>query len=398
MCASCVLLTVPRASHADGDWPQWRGPRQDGLSQETGLLASWPEEGPPELWRILLGAGFSAVSVVDGKAYTMYGTETDEMVVCIDVADGSILWKTHSAESLENEYGNGPRATPTIDDGRVYTHGATGSLLCLGANTGDKIWGFNTLEKFGAKPLEFGMSASPVVIGDMLVIVVGAPNGKSLVALHKITGEVLWTSLSDLGGYSTPIHIDVDGTKQIVVLTGKSVVGVAADDGRELWRHPWETTLDANVATPIYQDGLLFISSGYGTGCALFRLSVTGGVATAEELWDSKSMKNYFSTSVLHNGYLYGFNNTMLTCMAFDTGDVIWRERGFNKGSVLLADGKLIILGERGTLALAEVSVEDYKEISRVGIFEGKSWTVPTVAGGKLFLRNEEELVCLNLK
>lgn len=398
LCASCVLLTVPRASHADGDWPQWRGPRQDGLSQETGLLASWPEEGPPELWRILLGAGFSAVSVVDGKAYTMYGTETDEMVVCIDVADGSILWKTHSAESLENEYGNGPRATPTIDDGRVYTHGATGSLLCLGANTGDKIWGFNTLEKFGAKPLEFGMSASPVVIGDMLVIVVGAPNGKSLVALHKITGEVLWTSLSDLGGYSTPIHIDVDGTKQIVVLTGKSVVGVAADDGRELWRHPWETTLDANVATPIYQDGLLFISSGYGTGCALFRLSVTGGVATAEELWDSKSMKNYFSTSVLHNGYLYGFNNTMLTCMAFDTGDVIWRERGFNKGSVLLADGKLIILGERGTLALAEVSVEDYKEISRVGIFEGKSWTVPTVAGGKLFLRNEEELVCLNLK
>ncbi len=306
--ASCVLLTIPRASGADGDWPQWRGPLQDGISLETGLLASWPEKGPAELWRIPLGAGYSAVSVVDGRAYTMYGTETDELVVCIDVADGSVLWKIHSAKSFENEYGNGPRATPTVEDGRVYTHGATGSLLCLNANTGDKIWGFNTLEKFGAKPLEFGMSASPVVIGDMLVVVVGAPDGKSLVALKKTSGEVLWTSLSDQAGYSTPIHIDVEGTEQIVVLTGKSVVGVAAGDGRELWRHPWETTLDANVATPIYQDGLLFISSGYGTGCALFRLSVTGGVASAEELWDSKSMKNYFSTSVLHNGYLYGFN------------------------------------------------------------------------------------------
>ena len=242
------------------------------------------------------------------------------------------------------------------------------------------------------------MSASPVVIGDMLVIVVGAQHGKSLVALNKASGEVLWTSLSDLGGYSTPIHIEVDGTEQIVVLTGKFVVGVAADDGHELWRHPWETTLDANVATPIYHDGRLFISTGYGTGCALFELSANNGVAEAKELWDSKSMKNYFSTSVLHNGHLYGFNNTMLTCMEFETGDVTWRARGFNKGSVLLADGKLIILGERGTLALAETSLEEYKEISRVEAFDGKTWTVPTVAGGKLFLRNEEELVCLNLK
>lgn len=396
--AGFVLVAVPRAFGAEGDWAQWRGPRQDGISLETGLLAAWPEEGPSEVWRVPLGAGYSAVSVVGGRAYTMYGTETEEFVVCVDVADGSVLWKAHSAESFENEYGAGPRATPTVDDGHVYTHGATGSLLCLDAETGDKIWGFNTLEKFGAKTLEFGMSASPVVNGDMLVVVVGAPDGKSLVSLNKATGDVVWTSLSDLGGYSTPIHIDVDGTKQIVVLTGKSVVGVAADDGRELWRHPWETTLDANVATPIYRDGLLFISSGYGTGCALFKLSVTDGAATAEELWASKSMKNYFSTSILHEGHIYGFNNTMLTCMDFETGDVTWRQRGFNKGSVLMADGKLIILGERGTLALAETSAEEYMEISSVPIFEGKSWTVPTVAGGKMFLRNEEELVCLNLK
>jgi len=383
---------------AEGDWSQWRGPRQEGISLETGLLDSWPEEGPSVLWRTPLGPGYSAVSVVGEKAYTMYGTETDELVVCINVTDGSILWKTRSDGPFENEYGNGPRATPTIDDGRVYTHGATGSLLCLDAGTGERLWGFSTMEEFGAKLLEFGMSASPAVLGDMLVVVVGAENGKSLVALHKTTGKVIWTSLSDKGGYSTPILIDVHGTKQIVVLTGKSVVGVSAEEGRELWRHPWETTLDANVATPIYHDGRLFVSSGYGTGCALFELGITDGVATARELWDSKSMKNYFSTSVLHEGFIYGFNNTLLTCMELETGDVTWRERGFNKGSVLLADGKLIILGERGTLALAGVSSEEYREISRVRILDGKTWTVPTVACGRLFLRNEEELICLNLK
>ncbi len=387
------------AAGSEGHWPRWRGPHRDGISRETGLLKTWPQDGPQQLWRIPLGNGFSAVSVVGGKAYTMYGTETDEFVACIDAADGEVLWRVRSGEPLENSYGNGPRATPTVDEDRVYTHGATGSLLCLAAQTGEKIWGFNTLEKFAATNLDYGLSASPVIVGKMLIVVVGGEDGKSLVALEKTTGEVLWTSLSDKGGYATPLPIEVDGLKQLAVLTGEAIVGVAQDDGRELWRHPWITTEDANVATPIFHDGRLFVASGYGTGCALFRLSATDGAAEAEPLWDSKDMKSYFSTCVLLDGHLYGFNNTILTCMEFSTGEVRWRERGFNRGSVAAADGMLLILGERGTLALAKASPDAYEEVARVEeILEARTWTVPTIAGGRLYLRNEQELLCLNLK
>lgn len=393
----CLLSTL-QGRAAEGDWPQWRGPRGDGISTETGLLETWPEAGPEVLWRVPLGAGFSAVSVVGERAYTMFGDESGEYVVCLGTADGKILWKTESGELLEDEYGNGPRATPTVEEGRVYTHGATGSLLCLDAETGEKIWGFNTLERFQAKNADFGLSASPAIFGDMLVVVAGESDGNALAAVNKQNGEVLWTSLSDKAGYSTPIRVDIDGAAQIIVLMGKAIVSVSPENGRELWRRPWITTLDANVATPIVHQGRLFVSTGYGTGCGLFSLTVEDGKPGAEELWTSRDMKNYFSTSLLIDGRVYGFNSTMLTCMDFQTGDVLWRERGFNRGSLLAADGKLIILGERGALALAKASPQGYEELARYQLFEGKSWTVPTLSAGKLFVRNEEELVCLKLK
>ncbi len=379
------------------DWPCWRGPRRDGISSETGLVAPWPKDGPPELWRIKLGAGFSSVVVVDGRAYTMYADEKDEYVVSIGVADGSVLWKTRSGVLFENEYGNGPRATPTVYEGCVYAHGPTGELLCLDAESGKKIWGYNLLAKLPAENLEFGLAVSPVILEEML-LVGGGKNGKALAALNRKTGEILWTSLKDKAGYSTPIAVDVDGMRQILVLTGQAIVGVAPEDGRPLWRHPWKTTLDANVATPIYHAGRLFVSTGYGTGCGMFALKAADGKPSAQLLWANKNMKNYFSTSVLIDGHLYGFNNTMLTCMSFQTGEVLWRQRGFNKGSLIAADGKLIVYGERGTLALAEVSPQEYREISRTEVLPGRTWTVPTLAEGKLFLRNEEELVCLKLK
>jgi outer membrane protein assembly factor BamB len=379
------------------DWPQWRGPRQDGISDEAGLAGQWPEKGPAELWRAPLGQGFSAVSVAGGRAFTMYAAGEGEVVTALDIATGKVLWKTQSGPLFESSYGNGPRATPTVDEGRVYTLGAAGPLLCLDAQTGAKLWGFNVLEKFGAENLEFGLSASPAVFGKMLVVVVGGKNGKSLVALDKTTGDVLWTSLDDKAGYSTPLRIEVQGVPQIVVLTGQAVVGVSPDGGRELWRHPWKTTLDANVATPIVRDNRLFISTGYGTGCGLFELTAAGGRPAARLLWANKNMKNYFATSVLLDGHLYGFDNTMLVCMDFQTGDVKWRERGFNRGSVLAAGKRLIVYGERATLALADASPEKYKEIARATVLGDKTWTIPTLAGGKLFVRNEKEIVCLKV-
>lgn len=397
---SAVMLSILNSRvHVSGDdWPCWRGIHQDGIARESNLLKTWPDSGPQELWRVPLGEGFSGISVVNGKAYTMYAEGKDEFVVCLDTQDGSTVWKTPSGESVENQYGNGPRSTPTIDAGHVYTHGSTGSLLCLDAETGDKVWGFNTLERFNGKNLDYGLSASPVVVDDMLIVVVGAPDGKSLVALNKTTGDLLWGSLNDQGGYATPLLLEVDGLRQLAVLTGEAIVGVAFKDGQELWRHPWKTSEDANVATPIFHDGKLFVSSGYGTGCALFELSAENGKASANQLWASKRMKNYFSSSVLYEGHLYGFNNNRLACMEFETGDALWQERGFNRGSLLIADDLMFILGERGTLALAQPSADDYQELASVkGIIEPKTWTIPTIANGKIYLRNEQEMVCLQV-
>lgn len=389
-------LTLTTA--AADDWPKWRGPQGDGISREKGLLARWPDKGPPELWRVPLGQGFSAVSVAGDRAYTMYGAPDGEFAVCLSVQDGKLLWRAPSGKLYENSYGNGPRATPCVDGDRVYTLGAGGALLCLEAQSGDKVWGFNVLDKFGGQNADFGLSASPAVFGNMLVAVTGAKGGKSLVALDKSNGEVLWTSLDDKAGYSTPILVEVGGVPQLIVLMGEALVSVSPKDGRELWRHPWKTELDANVATPIFHKDRLFISTGYGTGCGMFELTAPGAKPSAKLLWANKDMKNYFSTCVLVDGHLYGFNNTMLACMSFETGEVSWRQRGFNRGSVLVADGKLIVCGERGTLALAELSPKKYAEISKFQVSEDKTWTVPTVAGGRLFVRDEKELVCLGLK
>ncbi len=379
------------------DWPQWRGPRGDGISQETGLLASWPEGGPPVVWRERLGGGFSGIAVAGGRAYTMAAAGDAEYAVCLDAATGKQIWRVKTGEVFESSYGDGPRATPTVDGDRVYALGSTGPLVCLEAATGKQVWGVNVLEQLGGENLEYGLAASPAAFGPMLVVV-GGKDGKAVAALDKATGKVLWTGPSELAGYSTPILVKTGGVEQIIVLLGKFVVGLSPKDGREFWRQPWETTLDANVATPIVAGDRLFISTGYGTGCGLFELAAAGGTPVAKPLWATKDMKNYFSTSVLSGGHLYGFDNTVLACMEFATGEIKWRQRGFNRGTVLVADGKLLVLGERGTLALAELSPAKYTEISRFDVFDGKSWTVPTVAGGRLLVRNEEEIACFDLR
>lgn len=388
-CAAATAFAEP--------WPQWRGSHADGISRETGLLGKWPDDGPAVLWRAELGGGFSSVSVAGGRAYTMFGTAEGEFVACFDAASGKLLWKTRCAALFTNTYGDGPRATPAIDNGRVYALSGNGGLVCLDSANGKELWSYRLTERFGGAPPDFGFSASPVVIDQMLVVVVGGGKGKSLAALDKTTGKVLWTSLDDKAGYSTPIHVTAGGVPQIIVLMGEALVGVAPSDGHELWRHPWKTELDANVATPIVHQDRVFVSTGYGTGSGLWELSAAGGKPSARLLWANKNMKNYFSTSVLIDGHLYGFNNTMLVCMDFATGDVRWKQRGFNRGSLLAADGKLIILGERATLALAVPSPESYQEISKASVLTDRTWTVPTLSDGRLFIRNEKELVALGL-
>jgi outer membrane protein assembly factor BamB len=389
------VLSVTAMPGAAGDWPQWRGPQHDGISRETGLISSWPEGGPQELWRATLGKGFSGVSVVGANAYTMYSDGGDEYVTCLDVANGKPRWRVRSGDTFEDSLGDGPRATPTVHEGRVYSHGATGSVLCLDAETGDKRWGLNSLETCDANNIGWGLSASPLVLGDRIIIVVGGQAGKSLVALQKDSGQTVWTSLDDKAGYATPILIEVDGMKQIVVFTATAVVGVRPADGAELWRYRWETNEDANVAQPVFHGNRLFISSGFDSGAAMLELTVQDGRTTVSEIWRSRGMKNYMSSCVLFDGYLYGFSNTILTCMDFQTGEVRWTQRGFYRGSLLAADGKLIIYSERAKLVLAEISPESFNQLAVATVLSGKTWTVPTLSNGRLFVRNDKELVCL---
>ncbi len=214
------------------DWPQWRGPRQDGISRETGLLDQWPEKGPAELWRVPLGNGFSAVSVVGDRAFTLYGATEGEFAVACNATDGKTLWKTRLGDLLKNDsYGDGPRATPAVDSGRVYVLSGKGALRCLDTADGHVVWGCDLLKKFGGEPPEYGFAASPVVVGDMLVVVAGARNGKSLVAFDKLSGAVLWTALDDKIGYSTPREVTIDGVSQIIVLMGEALVSVVKTSG-----------------------------------------------------------------------------------------------------------------------------------------------------------------------
>jgi outer membrane protein assembly factor BamB len=389
------------------DWPQWRGPQQDGISRETGLLAKWPEKGPTELWRAPLGKGFSGVSVVGERVFTLFGSAEGEFAAAFNVADGKTLWKTRLSDLLKNgAYGDGPRATPAVDSGWVYVLSGQGTLKCLRASDGSPLWAADLGREAtlaGGKPPEYGYAASPVVIGDKLVVVAGLRKGMSLIAFDKATGKRPWAALDDKIGYSTPREVTIDGVGQIIVLMGESLVSVSPKDGKELWRQEWKTEQDANVASPVVSGNRLFISTGFSTGCALFELSVKGGKPAAEKLWANKDMKNYLSTSVLVDGHLYGFNNNKLACLDFRTGKAQWNTSGtdpansFNRGSLIAADGKLIILGEKGLLAMAEISPDSYKELAKFQFCDERTWTVPTLSGGRLFVRNEKELACLKV-
>ncbi len=264
-----ALLAIMVQTALGEDWPQWRGPRADGISQETGLLAQWPEKGPAELWRVPLGNGFSAVSVAGERAFTLFGSPAGEFAAAFNVADGKSLWKTRLGDLLENDsYGDGPRATPAVDSGKVYALSGKGVLHCLDAADGHSLWSCDLLAKFGGGPPEYGFAASPVVMGDMLVVDSGARKGKTLVAFDKATGNVLWTALDDKIGYSTPREVTIDGVSQIIILTGEAIVSVAPKDGKEYWRQAWTTEVGANATSPVISGNRLFMSTGYSTGCA----------------------------------------------------------------------------------------------------------------------------------
>jgi outer membrane protein assembly factor BamB len=276
--------------------------------------------------------------------------------------------------------------------------GAEGELRCLDAQTGRRIWSKNILSDNGAANLHWGMSAAPLVVDDKVIVLPGGSGGKSVVAYNRLTGEPLWKSLDDKAAYVSPIVATLAGTRQIVVVTGGRVAGLTIDDGALLWEYPWITSNDINSAQPVIVDADRFIiSAGYGHGAALVRVVKAGDGFTTQEIWQNQRMKNKFSSSVLHEGHIYGLDESILACLNVETGEQKWKGGRYGFGQIILASGHIIVAAENGDLALVRATPERHEELVRFSAIEGKTWNHPVIADGILLVRNTVEMAAFRV-
>jgi len=394
-----VSLTGQSAST---DWPQWRGPDRNGLSKETGLLSQWPRSGPPVVWSAaMLGAGYGSIAVQRDRVYVQGMRNRQSVVSTLNRADGKLMWVRILGPAGENDRGPGPRSTPTIDGDRVYALSETGDLACLRAADGTVIWQRNILKEFKGENPYWLLSESPLIDGDHVIVTPGG-RGAGVVALDKMSGKTIWVSkeLSDGAGYASPIVADVGGVRTIMNFTADAAVGVRAVDGKLMWRNSSPSNGTANIATPVYSDGKVFFTSSYGTGGALLGLRASGNEVRAQEIYFTRDMKNHHGGVVLVNGYIYGYNDSILTCLEFASGKMVWRDRSVGKGAVTYADGHLYILGENNVVGLVEATPAGYREKGRFSIADQglPSWAHPVVSGGRLYIRNQGTLTSYDVR
>jgi len=323
------------------------------------------------------------------------------MVTSLDRATGKAVWSVALGSSGENEQGSGPRGTPTVDGDRVYALSENGDLACLMVADGKVVWRRNILRDFSGRNINWLISESPLVDGERLIVSPGGRNA-GMAALDKMTGATIWVSkeLSDEAGYASPVVADVQGVRTIMTLTGNAGIGVRATDGKLMWRYGKVANNTANITTPVYSNGRVFFTSAYGTGGALLGLKAAGDAVSAQEIYFTNNMQNHHGGVVLVDGYLYGFNNSILTCLEFETGKVMWRDRSVGKGSVAYADGRLYVLSENNIVGLVEASPKGYRETGRFTIADQgwPSWAHPAVSGGRLYLRNQNVLASYDVR
>jgi len=385
------------ASNTRG-WFQYRGPSRDGISVETGLTKTFGPSGPKTLWRIPIGAGFSAVSVVGDRLYTMHAEGGQEFAICLDAATGRKIWSTPIGAIFNNEYGDGPRSTPTVEGDVAYVHGSQGRLAALKLGDGSVIWQVELRQAFEGDLPTWAFTSAPLLIGDMVIIESGGKGARAVAAFDKRTGALRWTSHEDQIVYSSPLPIEFKGRQQIVVMTKREVIGLDLK-GQRLWGFPFAPDGTIKPAPPVFvAPDLIFVSASYGIGAKVARLVAEGETITAQPVWEGVQMKNHFNGSVSIGNHLYGFDTATLKCIEATTGKTLWAKRGLGKGSLIVANGMLIILGETGELVLAEATHEAYRELARANVLEGRSWTQPTLWQGRLYLRNHTELVALDLR
>jgi outer membrane protein assembly factor BamB len=406
-----VILLVPLTvlSAVAGDWPQWRGPGRDGHSTDTDLIKQWPAGGPRLAWKTAeLGKGYSGVSVAGDRLYTMGDKDAAGFLLALSAADGKVLWsaKIGAAGSPHNlgwRY-PGPRSTPTVSDDLVFAVDAWGELICVSAADGKELWRKRYREHFGGKPPTWGYSESPLADGDQVVVTPGGTNG-AMVALDRKTGRLLWQSrdFTDDVHYSSIVLADIDGTRQYVQLTAVSVVGISAKDGALLWRVPRQGG-EGVVPTPIVAGNKIYVTSGYGDGCNLYEITASAGKSSAKQVYANKVMVNLIGGVVKVDEYLYGYSDGKgFSCQNFTNGGVVWAEREkIKKASVSYADGMLFCREEvTGTVILLAASPRGYTEMGRIKQPERRregAWTHPTIANGRLYLRDQDLLLCYQVK
>ena len=392
------------------DWPQYRGPKRDGVSRETGLLKMWPKGGPKLLWTYRdAGAGFSPPSIVGNHIYCMGSKDKDDVVFALDTNTGKLLWTASAGPRRLTDWGDGPCSTPTVDGDYLYAISVLGELHCTNRHTGKHVWHVHLKNDLQGKILHDGRYCeSPLVDGDRVICSPGGKGG-TFAAFDKKTGKLLWRSkdLTDEAVSSSLIVAEIDGLRQYVNLTGKGVAGVAAEDGRLLWKNSIPAAW-IMVATPIHHEDSIYVTTAYGVGCGLLKLKREDQRIKAEVVYRNKVMKNHHSGVTLVNGLLFGCSDPIgWICQDFKTGELVWEERfGFDKGSFAYADGHLYCYGEsKGEVALVEASRKGWIEKSRFTIPEltriprkkGKIWTPPVIANGRLYLRDNDLIYCYEI-
>lgn len=408
-----VSLTLPAQG---AEWLQYRGPTFDGKTTEK-IAKQWPAEGPKQVWKTPLNAGFSSITVKDGRAFTQIVREVEgvkrEVCVGLDANTGKELWATPvdmpiyghdggNAGTDDNSGGDGPRSTPSIDGDKVYVLSSRLQLFCLEAASGQEVWKKDLTKEYAAKAISWQNAASPVIEGD-LIFICGGGEGQSLLGLNKKDGTAKWKLESDKMTHATPVLATIHGVRQVIFFTQSGLASVETVSGKLLWRYAFKYNV-STAAAPVVADDIVYCSAGYGVGAGAAKIAKSGDTFTATELWRKpNALMNHWSTPTYKDGHLYGifgfkeYGKAPLKCVDITTGEEKWSKEGFGPGNVILVNGDVLVLGDKGQLVLVEATPKAYTEISSADVLDGKCWSTPSVAGGRIYARSTKEGVCLDV-
>ena len=388
----------PAASRvaASTHWTSFRGPDRDGHYRQQPVRTDWEGALTP-LWKQPVGSGHASFVIAEGRAFTIEQRGGRELAAAYDLATGRELWTSAwNARFHSGMGGDGPRSTPTWDDGQLFVLGATGEFRALDAATGRTLWRTDILADAGARNIEHGISASPLVVGNIVVVLPGGDNGQSVVAYDRQSGKRVWSALDDGAAYSSPMLVTLTGVRQILTFTATRLVGLSPENGTLLWEFPWSNPNNASQPLLTAPDRV-FISTDYGA--AMLQVAAGGdGRLTPRELWRTTRMNNKFTSPVLHEGFIYGLDESILACIDASTGDLKWKGGRYGYGQVMLASGHIIVLTEEGELALVRADPGSHQEIARFPAIEGKTWNHPAISDGILLIRNIEEMAAFDLR